>query len=205
MLHSVWLGDNPKSELLCECEASWPALRHEVTDWLPRMSYETEALAARHWAGLSDVVRLWQLFEYGGIYVDADVEICDSRALTDFYMTACRDGKTIVGAEDVDDMGAPRNLCGAVIIAPRQHPFIARMLDVYSGLAFSDTFNGAVNGTTLLTREAAGRDDVLKLSSGVFHPVHYSIIKSTPIEERRRIAQRLGSTTLHHFSGSWVK
>lgn len=162
--------------------------------------YYYQALQAKHWAAASDVLRLMVLWRFGGCYVDSDVEIVDLDKLKSMMLLAHDRNEAILGLEDA------HNVCGAVIIAPPKHKFITRMLDVYAGLNFSDTFEGSggtVNGTTLLTREAHGRDDVRLEQPPVFHPVHFSTIHQLSLDERRAVAKEFGSTTLHHFNHSW--
>lgn len=211
MLHTIWLGGGEKSPLLKRCEATWPSLRKEWNEQtlfachamtMKDAPYLHEALEAKHWAAASDLLRLVALWCFGGVYIDCDVEILRPDMLVEKLCLAGVGNRVIIGRED------SVNVCGAVIVAPPRHPFIARMLDVYAGLSFKDTFEGSggtVNGTTLLTREASGRNDVIFTSPEVFSPIHWSTIKSLSLEERHAVATEFKSITLHHYAGSWVK
>ncbi len=162
--------------------------------------YYDEACAAGHWAAASDVLRICLLWCFGGFYTDSDLEIIDHGRLKELVLLSAFANKAILGKEDAS------NVCGAVIIAPPRHPFLTRMLDLYSGLRFTDTYNDTdCNGTTLLTREATGRDDVLLQPSTVFYGVHFTQVKQMTITERVSMAKESNSICLHHWDFSWEK
>lgn len=84
IIHYCWFGGNPKPELARKCIRSWK--RHcrgyEIIEWneenydLSKAPlYVRQAYEAKKWAFVTDYVRLQVVYEYGGIYVDTDVEI----------------------------------------------------------------------------------------------------------------------------------
>jgi mannosyltransferase OCH1-like enzyme len=165
------------------------------------MGYLKEALVREHWAGASDVLRLVALWEFGGIYLDMDVEICDAFALAAMEHDAFKKGLFTAGWED------EHGLCGAVMIAPPRHPFVEAMLARYAALRFDDTFNGRENGTTLLAKEAARwrtSKYVQLVPPPVFYPWHWRD-KDFSHEAKRHAITCCGSVTAHHWEGSWVK
>ena len=166
MIYGIWLGSearrdvsDPKDmpDLQASCVRTWPkGKRVFETSWhvreaapvLADINYWEQALDEKHWAGASDIARLALLWHHGGIYLDTDVEVLRKEKLLALQWDAFTYGTCYVGEETKDG-----DLCGAVIIAAPHHPMIARMLEVYAGTNFKDTFNGFVNGTTMLTRE----------------------------------------------------
>lgn len=87
LLHFAWFGQGELSDLNRECMATWQAVMpdHEIVRWneenFPgeltenqRAFYEN-ALEARCYSNISNMVRLIVLQKYGGIYLDTDVEI----------------------------------------------------------------------------------------------------------------------------------
>lgn len=82
-IHYCWFGGNPKSEVIEKCIASWKQYcpDWEIIEWnesnfdVSLMPYTEEAYAAKKWAFVSDVARLYAVYEYGGIYLDTDVEL----------------------------------------------------------------------------------------------------------------------------------
>lgn len=82
-IHYCWFGRGEMPELARKCIASW----HEyMPDWnyklwnednfdVNNVPYTKEAYAAKKYAFVSDYVRLWALYNEGGLYFDTDVEV----------------------------------------------------------------------------------------------------------------------------------
>lgn len=86
IIHYCWFGGNSKSKIIEKCIASW---RKYCPDWkiiewnesnydVNKIEFMREAYAAKKWAFVSDVARLDILYEYGGVYLDTDVELFSS-------------------------------------------------------------------------------------------------------------------------------
>lgn len=215
MIHGIWLGSETRRdvhdakdmpELQQACVRTWPkGKRIFETSWhvreaapvLADIPYWEQALDARHWAGASDVARLALLWHHGGIYLDTDVEVLRKEKLLGLQWIAFTHGSCYVGEETEGG-----DICGAVIIAPPQHPMIARMLHVYAGTNFKDTFNGLVNGTTLLTREIRTWGAATRvLPPHVFYPWHH---QDQPIPTTLLETPEYHTTiAAHHWAGQW--
>lgn len=81
-IHYCWFGRGPMPELVQNCIESW---HKYMPDWefklwnedsfdVNMMPYTAEAYQAKKYAFVSDVARLWALREFGGVYLDTDVE-----------------------------------------------------------------------------------------------------------------------------------
>ena len=83
IIHYIWLGGNPIPSAIQECIDSWKRVMPDFKLMLwddeaikeIDILFVKEALSVKKWAFASDVVRLWALANYGGIYLDTDVEI----------------------------------------------------------------------------------------------------------------------------------
>lgn len=83
IIHYCWFGGNAKSELIEKCIYSWHKYcpEYEIIEWneknwnIKQYSYAEEAYYKKKWAFVSDVARLDIVYNYGGIYLDTDVEI----------------------------------------------------------------------------------------------------------------------------------
>lgn len=83
IIHYCWFGGNPLPELAIKCIESWKKFcpDYEIIEWneknfdLHYNDYVWEAYQARKWAFITDVVRLYALTQYGGVYMDTDVEV----------------------------------------------------------------------------------------------------------------------------------
>lgn len=82
-IHYCWFGGNPIDELGQKCLASWKKYcpDYEIIEWnesnfdINSNSYVKEAYEAKKWAFVTDYVRLYALFNYGGVYMDTDAEL----------------------------------------------------------------------------------------------------------------------------------
>lgn len=83
IIHYCWFGGNEKPKLFKKCYKSWKKYcpDYEIIEWnesnfdLNCCDYVREAYEAKKWAFVSDYVRVWALHNYGGIYLDTDVEV----------------------------------------------------------------------------------------------------------------------------------
>lgn len=84
IIHYCWFGGGQKSKLANKCMKSWKRFcpDYEIKEWNENTfdisrapDYVKQAHANNKWAFVSDYVRLWALYNYGGIYMDTDVEI----------------------------------------------------------------------------------------------------------------------------------
>lgn len=82
-IHYCWFGKNPKPELAIKCINSWKNYcpDYELIEWnennfdIQSNQYVREAYQAKKYAFVSDYVRLYALYNHGGIYMDTDVEL----------------------------------------------------------------------------------------------------------------------------------
>ena len=82
-IHYCWFGKNPKSKLILKCIDSWRkhCPDYEIKEWNEEnfdvncCDYVREAYEAKKWAFVSDYCRFYVLYNYGGIYLDTDVEL----------------------------------------------------------------------------------------------------------------------------------
>lgn len=82
-IHSFWFSGEEKPELYQRCLDSWHRFcpEFEIKEWntenydVKKNQYMYEAFLNRKWAFVSDYARLDILYQYGGIYMDMDVEL----------------------------------------------------------------------------------------------------------------------------------
>lgn len=84
IIHYVWLGHGEQSETIKHCIESWKKhlpdykimLWNEDTYNISEAPlFVQTAYNSEKWAFASDYIRLWALFNYGGIYLDTDTEV----------------------------------------------------------------------------------------------------------------------------------
>ena len=83
ILHYVWVGNNEKPPKVVKCVESWYKYCKDwlIVEWNDfslgniNNTYIDEAYRTRKWAFVGDYLRIYALAMYGGVYVDADVEL----------------------------------------------------------------------------------------------------------------------------------
>ncbi len=86
IIHYFWVGGNPIPEKNLKCIESWKkhCPEYEIKRWdehnydFRKNAYMAEAYASKKWGYASDYARLDIIYQYGGIYLDVDVEIIKS-------------------------------------------------------------------------------------------------------------------------------
>lgn len=86
IIHYCWFGGQPKPEMVLKCIESWKKYcpDWEIIEWnesnfdVSQHPYMKEAYERKKWAFVSDVARLLLVYNYGGIYLDTDVELHES-------------------------------------------------------------------------------------------------------------------------------
>jgi Mannosyltransferase OCH1 and related enzymes len=83
IIHYCWFGTSPLPSLAVKCIESWKkhCPNYEIKEWNESnfdfniTRYSAEANETKNWAFVSDVARLYAVYNYGGIYFDVDVEV----------------------------------------------------------------------------------------------------------------------------------
>ncbi|MDQ0242552.1 hypothetical protein J2S09_000088 [Bacillus fengqiuensis] len=86
IIHYCWFGGNEKPEIVKKCIESWRGnlAHYEIKEWnednfdITGNPYVREAYEAKKFAFVSDYVRVHALYNFGGIYLDTDVEVFKS-------------------------------------------------------------------------------------------------------------------------------
>lgn len=134
-IHYCWFGGKEKPALIKKCIKSWKkhCPDYEIIEWnetnfdvMSNQWCET-AYKAKKWAFLTDYVRLKVLYDFGGIYMDTDVELL--KPLDDFLVYSCFMG---FQHEKYVSNGL---VTGAVV----GNAFIKENLSVYENMTFNDS------------------------------------------------------------------
>lgn len=132
IIHYCWFGGKELPNLAIKCIESWKRLLpdYEIKCWSEEnfeidksVPYVKEAYANKKYAFVSDYVRLYALYNEGGIYLDTDVE-----AIRDF--SNLLSGYTVLGYED------DNHLTTAFMAVPPKASWIKDLLDIYSKRTF---------------------------------------------------------------------
>lgn len=132
VIHYCWFGGNPLGENEKKCIESWKKFcpDYEIKEWnesnvnLDIIPYVRQACEAKKYAFASDVLRLWAIYTYGGIYLDTDVELIKSYD----DLLNC---EGFIGFENNDFVNT-----GQCVACEKGNPIIKQMLDYYNDLQF---------------------------------------------------------------------
>jgi mannosyltransferase OCH1-like enzyme len=83
IIHYCWFGKKEKSDLAMKCIESWRKILpdYKIMEWnednfnIIINKYVEEAYETKRYAFVADYVRLYALYNHGGIYLDTDIEI----------------------------------------------------------------------------------------------------------------------------------
>lgn len=203
-IHYCWFGrgEMPK-DVLC-CLNSWEKhlSDYEFILWnednfnININQYVKEAYNSKKYAFVTDYVRLYALYHYGGIYMDTDVEVL--RPLDIFLKHSA-----FTGCEN-------KNMCVTGIMgAEKEHKWIKSLLDDYIGEKFilpDGSYNKTTNTQriTKITINEFGwqpKNEYQELVNDLaIYPYEVFCAKDW---KTGRIESNDNTYTIHHFSGSW--
>lgn len=204
IIHYCWFGGKEMPELAVKCIESWKKylpdyelrLWNEETFDLDMYPYAREAYENRKFAFVTDVVRLWALEKYGGVYMDTDVEIL--RPLDDLLHLPAFTGY------EASLSNAP--VTGLMASAPHG-VWVTEQLAYYDGKHFAkedgslDMTTNTVIISTIMQQNGFvinGQYGVYKNDMHVF-PVDYFC----PLTSTRVLKCTNNTYCIHHFAGSW--
>lgn len=83
VVHYCWFGKKEKPKIVEECINSWKRYLngYKIIEWneenfkVEDFDFTNRAYKDKKWAFVSDYCRLWVLYNYGGIYLDTDMEV----------------------------------------------------------------------------------------------------------------------------------
>jgi len=207
IIHYCWFGKKELPLLAKKCIASWKKYMPdcEIIEWnednfdVNMIQYTREAYEKGKYAFVSDFARFYILYNYGGIYLDVDVELI--KPLDNILSK-----KVVLGFESVGKVAAINP--GLICASEPGVEFLKDMINIYKKLYFINN-DGSYNLTTI-----------------VEHTTNYFILKGL---ENRNIEQQIGEVTIfpidyfcpidiksnklfitentysiHHFASSWI-
>jgi mannosyltransferase OCH1-like enzyme len=204
IIHYCWFGGKPLSALGKKCLASWEKYLpdYQIIRWdegnfeVNSVPYTKESYQLKKYAFVSDYVRYKVLYDFGGIYMDTDVEVIKN--LDEFL-----DNETFSGFED-QYMVAPGLILGSV----QGNLLIKDMVEIYQYSHFvnlDNTLNlktGPQNLTELLlNRGLEQKDEYQKISGLSIYPKEYFCPKSWI---SRKLEITPNTFTIHHYEGTWI-
>lgn len=143
IIHYCWFGGEKPKKVL-RCIESWKKCLpdYEIKEWntsnydVEALQYTADAYKAHKYAFVSDVARVKALYEYGGIYLDADVMVYKN-------FDSILSHRCVFGFEEELYVATSFMACEA------QHPLMERFLSLYSNLSFYNKEGRIIPGTNV--------------------------------------------------------
>ncbi len=194
VIHFCWLSGEPYPPIVNTCIESWIKYLsdYEIILWdthridINSNLWLKQAFEARKYAFAADYIRFYALYNYGGIYLDADVEVIKS-------FDSLLEEQQFLGEEAGGDIEA------AVMGAEQGSPWVKECLDYYIDRPFiKDNGNYDMRPVPLLISEiVADKKEYIDVK-----PFYYFSPKNFCIGD---ISIREETYCIHHFDGKWVK
>lgn len=205
IIHSVWIGGGLKSDVVKKSMQSWKTYcsNYHVMEWSEdnvdlenTCEYVKQAYEKKKWAFVSDYIRLKALYEYGGIYMDTDMEVL--RNIDEFLIY---DGFVCTESR--------HTVCTAIIAAKPHAEWVKELLDEYQQISFvkEDGSLDILPNTKRLQRYLEKKysyhwaDTVQELEEGfVIFPQEYF----SPLNCFTGVLNLTDNTyTFHHYDNTW--
>lgn len=203
IIHYCWFGPKEIPEMEQECIATWKKVLpdYQIKFWneqnfdIDSVPYVKEAYEKKKYAFVSDYVRMYALYNFGGVYFDTDVEVL--KPLDKFL-----DDAAFIGFENKTMIGT------GIIGAEKSAPLFKRMLDYYNGHSFVDE-NGNIDTTTnvqIISRLLKDQKFEPRNMEQVLPEIHiYERDVFCPKKmDDGTFAVTERSVTIHKFAGSWL-
>lgn len=205
IIHYCWFGKSPLPKLAKECIKSWKKYCPDfvIKEWNETNSpihlfpFAKQALEAKKWAFVSDVIRLYALYTEGGIYMDTDVELIGP--LYPFL-----NHRSFTGYEKDSNI-----LQTAIFGAEPKSQWTADWLKLYNNLSFSperDIMATLVNNI-LISKYLIEKG--INLDGKLFHSDYITIYPHDyfcPMSHITHFISKTHNTVcIHYYTFSWVK
>jgi hypothetical protein len=195
--HWIWLGDEPQPARFAQWRQGWldlhPGWEHTV--WSdadrPPLRNEEQYAAAANLAQRADVLRYELILEYGGVYLDCDVE-------------CCRNLEPLIGDTSAfagQEKGRAGVAIGSAIFgAAAGHPWIREIVARLPASFSDEPSQLKQTGAGLITQATAGHPDVTVLPPKYLYPHRFDLSR-----EPGPPSSYPDAYAIHHWADSWFE
>lgn len=202
-IHYCWFGKGEKPTISNRCIESWQKFLpdYEIIEWnednfdINSNLYVKQAYESKKYAFVSDYVRLYALYNYGGVYMDTDIEVLKP-------IDILLDNEGFTGYESEKDIG-----CG-IMGCQKGNLIFKEFLNSYKNRHFINKDN-SLDQTTIVTvmtdicsKHGSNIDNKYEKINGLtiypkdyFYPISYNDYKKHFSEN---------TYTIHHYTASWL-
>lgn len=204
IIHYCWFGGGEKPIIVKKCIASWKKHLpdYQIIEWnevkidITSNLYIQEAYEHKKYAFVSDYIRVYALYHYGGIYLDTDTEVFQS--LEQFL-----EHESFWGFEEKNFIAT------SLIGAKKGNGIIKAFLDSYENKRFIledgsfNTFTNVAFVSNLLKEKGLKLDGTYQELKGL--GVFYPQVFFSPYDYINCYSKVTTETyAMHHFYKSWL-
>lgn len=203
IIHYCWFGNGEKPQKVNECIKSWEKYcpDYEIIEWNEKnfdvncMRFTKGAYKEKKYAFVSDVARLFAIYQMGGIYMDTDVEVLKN-------MDDLLGDKGFIGFENDDYVNT-----GQIVAAEKNFDIIKQMINRYEQETFYND-DGSLNilgcprvNTEILLKNGLVQNGKKQIvNSMVVYPADFF----NPLDSSTDLLKVTENTySIHWYSQSW--
>lgn len=204
-IHYCWFGKKEKPDIVKKCIKSWKEKlkEYEIIEWnednfdITSNEFVRQAYNCGKFAFVSDYVRVYALYNYGGIYLDTDVEV---------YKEFSQD---ILSNESFWGFEEKNFIATSTIGAKKGNEFIKKFLDVYDNKKFInddgtiDTLTNVAIVSEMIKKIGVKLDGTFQNIDGIatIYPQEYF----SPYDYINCYSKKTDNTVaIHHYYKSWL-
>lgn len=194
-INYIWLGGKPLNRMAQICINSWRRRLpdYQIREWdestqlfkkCLKNKFVYECYKRKLWAFVSDYYRLMILQEYGGIYLDTDVEVIRrfDKYLNDDFM---------IGYEKNGYIGT------GIIGSTAKNEKLQKLIDFYEDQIWKvDYFNNPIIFKRVIKDNPKVYNNIHILPESVFCPYN-------PTQTYNALIEKQETLTIHWYSGNW--
>lgn len=205
IIHYCWFGGKDKPEVIKKYINSWKEKlkEYEIKEWnennfdISSNIFVKQAYESGKYAFVSDYVRVYVLYHYGGIYMDTDVEVKQP------FSNEILDNDSFWGFEEKNYIAT------STIGTKKGNKLIKRFLDSYDGKKFIkedgqiDKLTNVVIASNIIEGIGIRLDGTYQRIDGIctVYPQEYF----SPYDYINCYSKETKNTyTIHHFYKSWL-
>lgn len=202
-IHYCWFGGKELPKLAKKCIESWKKYcpDYEIIEWnennfdINMNTYVKEAYENKKWAFVTDYVRLYALYNYGGIYMDTDVEVV--RNLDEFL-----ENESFFGFEDSNHVST------GIMASKKNNQLIKEIINHYDTRNFImkdgklDMTTNVIIITEILSKKGLKKNNKKQTIEGLtIYPSEFFC----PLDcNSKKLRKTRNTHAIHWFSGSWL-
>ena len=193
-IHYVWVGGSDKPKDIKRCMKTWKKhlKDYKIIEWnesnfdINSHPFVKKAYEAKKWAFVSDYIRAYVLYNYGGIYIDTDILVLDN-------FDKLLNNKAFVGFENNEHPFTATFGC------IKNHPLLKDILDYYDNLkdySFNFNDNNTISVSDILINKYGCKIGNIEQTLKEDIKVYKDDILCNP---------SINSITIHIFTGTWLQ